>query len=79
MNHTEKHHTFFTKIPYDFIKVGSKYFSVYGNWYIFQISAGSLDAEHLFMFEIREKGTYFFPKSLVGAKAIQTVCTVDSL
>ena len=27
----------------------SKYFSLFVNWYILQISAGSLDAEHLFI------------------------------
>ena len=26
----------------------SKYLGVFGNWYILKISAGSLDAEHLF-------------------------------
>ena len=31
------------------IKFGSKYLSVCGNWYILQISAESLDAEHLFV------------------------------
>ena len=29
------------------LKLAHKYFSVYGNWYILQISTGPLDAEHL--------------------------------
>ena len=33
---------------YELIKVGSKYFSLFVNWYILQISTGSLDAELLF-------------------------------
>ena len=32
----------------DLIKVGLKYFSVFGNLCILQFPAGSLDAEHLF-------------------------------
>ena len=35
---------------YDLIKVGQKCFSVFGNWYILQFSAGSLEAEHLLLF-----------------------------
>ena len=36
------------KYIFDLIKVGPKYFSLFRNWYILQISAGSLDAGHLF-------------------------------
>ena len=43
------------ELIYDFNKVLLKYFSLeilkyFVNWYILQISAGSLDAEHFFMF-----------------------------